>query len=82
MDDNAGSFEGSELEVLVPQARSPESEAQKASGGFIQDKEGGDHHGTRGLNNLSTVPLRTSLHFGGPHPPQCTCTRNLIHCQD
>ncbi len=83
MDDNAvGSFEGSEIEILVPRARSPEFEAQEASGGLVRDKEGGDHHGTRRLKNLSTVPLRTSLHFGGPPPLHHTCTTSLIHCQD
>lgn len=83
MDEDAvHSLGPSELEILVPQATDLSLNDLGPSDRPTGDKELGEHHGTHGLKNLSSIPLRTSLHFGPSRPLLYICIRSLIHSQD
>ncbi|KAL8929958.1 MAG: hypothetical protein Q9208_001102 [Pyrenodesmia sp. 3 TL-2023] len=63
MDDDAiHLLEPCELEILVPQSTDSNLTNLRHSSRPL-DKEPGEHHSTHGLKNLSSIPLRTSLHF-------------------
>lgn len=66
-------LEPSELEILVPQATDSNLNDLRHSSRPL-DKEPGKHHSTHGLKNLSSMPLRKSLHFGESSSLLYICT--------
>lgn len=80
--DALGPIEQLELEVFVPQATDFSLQDLGVGRQTTVGQEDDEANGTLRSSGLSSIPLRTSLHFGGSLPLHYMPSRILIHCQD